>query len=49
MSLLKRIVCDHCSGEFEVEGHEDYPIMFCPSCGTELAEDIELDEADDDA
>lgn len=48
MNLLKRIVCNHCSGEFEIESDDDYPVMFCPSCGTELEEIDEDDDEDSD-
>lgn len=49
MNLSKRTVCSHCSGEFEVEASEDYPIMFCAGCGAELEEDDEeLDDSDEE-
>ena len=47
MSLSKRTVCHSCSAEFEIEAIEDYPILFCASCGAELEEDEDAAETDE--
>ena len=45
MNLLKRIVCENCSGEFDIETEDDFLIQYCPGCGTALDE-IELVDHD---
>lgn len=39
MAINKKIVCSNCTGEFEIEPVEDFPILFCPSCGVDLDTD----------
>ena len=48
MSLSKRTVCHNCTAELEIEADEDFPILFCASCGNELEEDDELEDHDDE-
>lgn len=48
MTTTTRLVCDSCDGKFEVEADEEYPILFCPSCGTEIMEEIDHEEENED-
>lgn len=48
MSLSKRTVCHSCSAEFEIEAIEDFPILFCASCGAELEEEEATTEDHDE-
>jgi len=47
MFLVKTVVCESCSGEYEIEAEEDCPVQYCPGCGNELHED-EVEVEDDE-
>jgi predicted RNA-binding Zn-ribbon protein involved in translation (DUF1610 family) len=49
MAINKKTVCNSCTAEFFIEPLEDYPVLFCPSCGDELLDDeVETEDHDEE-
>lgn len=42
------IECGTCGEEFIIEYHGEEPITFCPFCGTDIENEIELEIEEDD-